>query len=80
MKGLVALYFLAELEFRTNMKVYEIFDFFVGTSIGGLICLTFAMKKYSAQELLCKILGLAKNRIFAGSFGWNLIQYRIGYP
>lgn len=44
------------------------FDFFVGTSIGGLICLVFAMKKYSAREMLVLMLGLSKNRIFPGGY------------
>jgi hypothetical protein len=66
-KGIVPLYFLRDLEIRLNKKVYEIFDMFAGTSIGGLIALILSQKKYSAESLLKKMFGSYKNEIFKWS-------------
>ncbi len=63
-RGLIPLYFLRELEMRLKKKVYDLFDMFAGTSIGGLIALILSQKKYSAEELLKKMLGSFKNEIF----------------
>ena len=63
-KGLIPLYFLRELEIRLNRKVYDLFDMFAGTSIGGIIALILSQKKYSAESLLKKMLGSYKNEIF----------------
>jgi hypothetical protein len=67
-RGLIPLYFLRELEIRLKKKVYDLFDMFAGTSIGGLIALILSQKKYSAEELLKKMLGRYKNEIFKYSF------------
>jgi patatin-like phospholipase/acyl hydrolase len=67
-KGIFSLYLLAEFEFRTGRKIYELFNFITGTSIGGIIALCFSMKKYSAEVLLRKMLGSFKNNIFAKFF------------
>lgn len=77
-KGIVALYLLSELEARVSKPVYQMFDLFVGTSIGGLICSAFALKKFTAESLLRKMLGHAKDKIFSGSnmnFIWSGIKH-----
>ena len=45
MRGLLELEVLMEIERRTGRKIIELFDWLVGTSIGGVICLFFVYGK-----------------------------------
>ena len=63
-KGILPLYFLRELEIRSGVEVYNLFQMFSGTSIGGIIALILSQKKYSADLLLKKMMGPYKNMIF----------------
>jgi len=63
-KGLLPIYFLDLLEKSTKKPVYDLFDFFSGTSIGGIISIFFSQRICTAGELLVKFLGILKNKIF----------------
>ena len=63
-KGTIPLFFLHFLEIVTQKKIWELFDFFTGTSIGGIFCLLFSHKIISASDLFLLIFGNLKNRIF----------------
>lgn len=58
------MFFCDTLEKVSGKKIWELFDFFSGTSIGGIISLLFSEKLYSAGDLLLKFLGQLKNKIF----------------
>ncbi|KAL4487244.1 hypothetical protein ABPG72_017963 [Tetrahymena utriculariae] len=73
-RGVIQLIFLTELENLTKKKCSEIFEFFGGTSIGGIISLALA-SGHSAQSLLYKFIGSTKNHIFPSR---NYIRYLIG--
>ena len=45
MRGLLELEVLMEIERRTGRKIIELFDWLVGTSIGGVICLSIVYGK-----------------------------------
>ena len=63
------------MEIRLNAKVYDLFHMFAGTSIGGIIALIFSQKKYSADQLLKKMMGKFKNEIFSTNWLWFLKGY-----
>jgi patatin-like phospholipase/acyl hydrolase len=63
-KGLIPLYFLSEIEEKKKQPVYDLFQMFAGTSIGGLFALIFSQRKYCAKHLLEKIEGPYNERIF----------------
>ena len=50
-RGLASVIFLKELEKSLGKTVFELFDFFIGTSAGGLNALHFTINKTSAEEL-----------------------------
>lgn len=52
------------MEYRIGKNVYELFDFYTGTSIGGIAALLFATKKITAKELLKLVVSRLRNRIF----------------
>lgn len=54
MKGIITLIILDKIERATGKKIYEIFDFFSGTSMGALIVLFLVYKKYSPKEIIDK--------------------------
>jgi patatin-like phospholipase/acyl hydrolase len=64
MIGLIPLYFLSEIEEEKEKPVYDLFQMFAGTSIGGLFALIFSQKKYCAKHLLEKMEGPYKEMIF----------------
>ena len=74
-KGIVPLFFLRELEFRTGVPVYDLFDMFVGTSIGVIIALLFSQRKLTATELLRLMVGPLKNSIFGVGLGFWKEKY-----
>ena len=63
-KGLIPLYYLDMLEKISGKKIWELFDFFSGASVGGIIAIILSQKKISASELLVKFQGQLKNKIF----------------
>jgi len=63
-KGLIPLFFLDLLEKLTGKPIYDLFDFFSGTSIGGIMSIFFSQRIFTAGELLVKMLGQLKNKIF----------------
>ena len=40
-----------EIERRTGCKIKELFDWLVGTSVGGVICLSIVYSKYNSHHL-----------------------------
>ena len=50
-RALASVIFLKELEKATGKTVFDLFDFFIGTSAGGLNALHFTINKTSAEEL-----------------------------
>ena len=48
-KGIIQLYVLAEIEDRVGQPIYELFNFFSGPSIGGIVALFFASGLYTAN-------------------------------
>lgn len=51
MRGIIPVCFLKELEVRTGKQLYELFDFIVGSSIGGITAIAIA-NKFNADKLL----------------------------
>ena len=51
MRGLLELEVLMEIERRTGCKIKELFDWLVGTSVGGVICLSIVYSKYNSHHL-----------------------------
>lgn len=49
-RGIIPLYFLAQLEEASGKRAHEIFDVIAGTSTGGIIAL--GLSKYTAREIL----------------------------
>jgi len=73
-RGAFALYCLREIEVSLGRPIYEYFDFFAGTSIGGLISLCFAYRVYNAETLFREMVGIFKDNIFINtrcSRKWN---------
>lgn len=50
-----------------GVLIYDLFDFFTGTSICGLICLGFAFKVYREETLFCEMVGVFKDTVFINS-------------
>ena len=50
-RALAAVIFLQRLEKETGKRVFELFDFFIGVSAGGLNALHFTINKTSAEKL-----------------------------
>ena len=50
-RGLASVIFLKQLEKETGKTVFELFDFFIGVSAGGLNALHFTINKTSAEKL-----------------------------
>ena len=50
-RGLASVVFLKELEKESGKKIFDIFDFFIGVSAGGLNALHLTVNKMSAIEL-----------------------------
>lgn len=50
-RTLASITFLKLLEEKMDMRIHEKFDFFIGTSAGGISCLALAVNKFSAEEL-----------------------------
>jgi hypothetical protein len=53
-KGIITLIILDKIEKETGKKIYDIFDFFAGTSMGSLIVTLLVYKRYSPQEIIEK--------------------------
>ena len=51
-KGLITLKFLERLEHETNIKIYDMFDMFVGTSVNSFIMALIVYKKYSPTDII----------------------------
>ena len=51
-RGLASAIFLKELEKNTGKKIFDIFDFYIGCSAGGLNALHLAINKSNAKELV----------------------------
>jgi hypothetical protein len=66
-RGILALHFLSALERRYGWKACETFDFFAGTSTGGIIAALLAFARMSAAEILELYTGMV-GRVFAPSF------------
>ena len=56
MRGLLELEVLMEIEKRTGRKIIELFDWLVGTSIGGVICLSIVYGKLT--HTICMLIVL----------------------
>lgn len=65
-RGIATLSFLKRFEAHYNVKAADFFDFFAGTSIGGLICLTLASGKTASETLdaMLENLGIVMNKSF----------------
>ena len=50
-RGLASVIFLKQLEKETGKTVFELFDYFIGVSAGGLNALHFTINKTSAEKL-----------------------------
>lgn len=74
-KGLIPLFFCDTLEKISGKKIYDLFDFFTGTSIGGIISLFFSQRIYTAGELLVLMLGELKNKIFPSKRYVDFVLY-----
>lgn len=53
-KGIITLMILDKIEKETGKKIYEIFDFYAGTSMGALIVMYLVYKKYSPRDIIDK--------------------------
>lgn len=55
-RGILTLTILKEIEYRTGKTILELFDFFAGTSTGGIICLGLTKKQpYLTPEIFEKL-------------------------
>ena len=50
-RGLATVIFLKELEKISGKKIFDLFDFFIGTSAGGLSAMHLVINKTSANDL-----------------------------
>lgn len=55
-KGLIVGQFLKNLEKEIGKPVYEIFDLFVGTSVGSILCGCYTHGKYTAKKTMEEIM------------------------
>ena len=78
-RGVISLKFLSLLERETGINVSQYFDFFAGTSTGGLIATLFAYKKMSATEILEQVYTLQNvTKIMSqGYYEWALSQIQV---
>jgi len=78
-KGVITLKFLSLLEKNKGINVSEYFDYFAGTSTGGLIASLFAYKRFSATEILEKVYTLETiSKIMSqGYYEWALSQMQV---
>ena len=78
-RGLIPSVFLHELYKRTGKHPTELFDFFTGTSTGGIISLLLTSPdKYSTQDILNFYLGENAKRIFKPNsmrLPWDSVKY-----
>lgn len=78
-KGVITLKFLSLLEQSRGINIAEFFDYFAGTSTGGLIATLFAYKRLSATEILEKVYTLENvaKIMSQGYYEWALSQIQI---
>lgn len=80
-RGLVAISVLKKLEALTNKKVYEMFDFCIGTSTGSLLIALMIAKRRPLDEVLDIYLDLSKtvfggrSVLAVGRFVWKQHRY-----
>ncbi|KAL5457028.1 hypothetical protein EMCRGX_G034263 [Ephydatia muelleri] len=73
MKGLIQIEVLEQLEKLTQRKITEIFDWIVGTSVGGIVALAIVYAKKTLKELR-QLMFQMKDEVFGsshGSYGCN---------
>ena len=66
MRGLLELEVLMEIERRTGRKIIELFDWLVGTSVGGVICLLLVYGKIThtiCMHACCHYIDLAEKTL-----------------
>jgi len=66
-RGIVALHYLAAFEKHYGRKACETFDFFAGTSTGGIIAALLAFARMSASDILELYIGMV-GRVFEPGF------------
>ena len=57
-RGVIALQCLIKIEEMTGKSIYEMFDFFAGTSTGALVCCAIAYKKMKCSDIMEKVYSL----------------------
>lgn len=61
-RGILPLMILMEIEHRTGKKIAELFDFFAGTSTGGIIALGLTKKQpYVTEQIITDKIGLTSD-------------------
>lgn len=74
-RGIIPAILLAEIEKSTSKKIYELFDFFTGTSTGGILTLLLNKPEPLAASDLIEIYGgIDGKRIFKKNF-FTLLNY-----
>jgi len=78
MKSIFVVYLLRELEISLGKSIYDLFDFFTGSSVGGWCCLALAFNIYTAESIFRETVGvLYKNTVWINSTfkrGFNKIK------
>lgn len=86
-RGIIPAVLLAEIERRTERKIFELFDLIAGTSTGGILTLGLSLPdpkdnknaRNSAKDMLDLYLNEGPN-IFKARFGQTLEEFVLGEP